>query len=480
MSPGTVFHEGNNPHAAGIGALYPPPLKLWEDAWSAREADYAHELYRRVATEETGKELFPGAHARFWLGKAWGYIATHPAAWAALTLRKIWLEFSSFEIHDLAGLAQAAGHLEVLPFPPFGLFAGLALLGAISFRREIPKIIWAGSAWFALVPVLFYVSARQRMPLWLFLLFLSGLGMEAVFRKPWRLILLAVLAGLSFWIPVQARQYREMTARIRTADQWKNEVKKDLVSGARGKAAQDMSRCIGAAPWLELYHSAPFLPYPGGSPQAGALADSEAPRTPFERGVLCFSLGRDEEVAKLLEPGAGKPFYRHYYAVEPPAYYMSASLYRLGRTEEARSALARGLAAFPMNGPLLALKEAIEGTPFGAKGHDLLSRHHYLGRAFFHLKMYRLALPHFEALSVLAPELLYPHDYLGVCHGMMGRYVEMARELDLLERTRPASSLTPQWREVLARMEAEGREDPFLIRLREAMQKMFPQAISSP
>jgi tetratricopeptide (TPR) repeat protein len=116
----------------------------------------------------------PAERSRFYYGRALRFIAEEPLAWAALTLRKMYLFANGFEIPrnvDLYALREYSPVLWAtlwdagLKFP-FGLVLPLALLGLLRpgapRRPPAPLVLFA--AGYALTVVAFFVTGRYRIP----------------------------------------------------------------------------------------------------------------------------------------------------------------------------------------------------------------------------------------------------------------------------------------------------------------------------
>ena len=159
---GPNLYIGNNPAADGTyGAL--------------REGRGAPEYERQDATDiaeaAAGRRLTPGEVSSFWVRRSLQFIQSQPIAWLELMTRKAALLWNRTEFVDtesqasyedysslLRGLALA-GH--------FGLLVPLAALGIITTwsSRSRLYVLYALGLAYAASTIMFYVSARYRLPL---------------------------------------------------------------------------------------------------------------------------------------------------------------------------------------------------------------------------------------------------------------------------------------------------------------------------
>ncbi len=168
---GTNFYIGNH---AGANGSYTPLVPGRGDA--RFEASDAKEL----AEEASGGALTPSGVSSYWLSRALADISESPGRAVRLFGRKGWLALSNSEVADTDDIEHARRDSWVLRLTlPFAVLLGLAVLGlAVATPEERRRgrvfLAMAGAQWAALVA--FYVFARYRLPLALFLMPLAGLG----------------------------------------------------------------------------------------------------------------------------------------------------------------------------------------------------------------------------------------------------------------------------------------------------------------
>jgi tetratricopeptide (TPR) repeat protein len=470
MSPGTVFYEGNNPEAEGIASMYPTVIKLWEDSFSGREADFAHALYRRASAAEARRPLTLAEHHRLWSRKALAFLAEHPATAARLVLQKVRLAFGNAEVHDIFSLVLVQEKVGPFGLFGFGPFGALALVGlAVGWRRAPPLVLWGAASSLATLCV-FYFTSRQRMGFFGFALFLAALGLEAVRRRPWLLAPAGALLALSLVPPPALTAYNGSFQEIRRAGDFRNEATRRMKARDMVGAADALTRCMREAPYLAVLHSSPFLPFPTGDPFTSALRDLPPPPDPYNRGLLRFNALDWAGAREAFEAVRGRPAGKHFYAVEPPLYYIALCEKLLGQDARARDALDEALRRFPGNAAVEGLARAFGAPLPPGRYHDRLTADYFDGRALFLLERYGEALPRFQRAMETAPEMLVLHEHAALCHAYAGNFQAMANELNTIVTQRNEISMLPRWQRMTRELEERFGADPlyeeFLARLR--------------
>lgn len=174
---GTNAFIGNAPGSRGIYA----PLMAGRGDARVESEDAA-----RLARESLGAggPLTGGDVSGYWWGRTLDAAVEDPVAAVGRIARKGHLALASVEAADTDSLAHARDDSWALWAPlPFGLMLALAVLGlssatATERRRAAPWLVVAACQWAALV--LFYVSARYRLPLTLALAPLAGAGLARI------------------------------------------------------------------------------------------------------------------------------------------------------------------------------------------------------------------------------------------------------------------------------------------------------------
>ena len=187
---GVNFWIGNNPESTGILSVLPGYGNMWtmEDAES-------------VAEQETGRKLRPGELSNFYFNKGWQFLAAHPGPAVRFMIRKSLLFFNRFEISNnkhILHFIQLSPWLPPLLWLNFGLLTPLGVLGTwVMWKKGAVRFLAGLILAYAVSVILFFVTARFRMPVvpWMILLAAAGLVwmFETVFSHPKPRALLPIL-----------------------------------------------------------------------------------------------------------------------------------------------------------------------------------------------------------------------------------------------------------------------------------------------
>ena len=215
MNPGPVLYEGNRPGVLGAVGDAPELVKLAE-AGVAGEADYAHVVYRTVAAAALGSQPDAAAANRYWSLLALEHVRAHPAEAVRTVVRKAVLALGPYELHDLPEAEEADRRLRsALPWGFGALLALAPLLAAVwRERREMLAAPLALAALAMGTQVVFYASARQRLPLALALLVAVPLALRrpadgAPDRRPTAIAAGGALFVVVTWVAAPVAVLRE-------------------------------------------------------------------------------------------------------------------------------------------------------------------------------------------------------------------------------------------------------------------------------
>ena len=202
MDPGTVFYEGNGPQSP-TGTFTQPAIVKRLQELSTAGADAAHVAYRRVASAEAGRPLTRDESNRYWAGLALSEIAAHPGRAAARFASKALLAWGPAELHDLVNAEDLDRRIRRrLPWGWGVLLVGLVVV-APGIRRRLFTVLGPisliGLAW--AVQVIFYPSARQRLPMVLAAVVVVAVAAPAS-RVRWRCAAVQVGLGLAIFVVV--------------------------------------------------------------------------------------------------------------------------------------------------------------------------------------------------------------------------------------------------------------------------------------
>jgi Tfp pilus assembly protein PilF len=169
---GINFFLGNNAHANGWSATSPQLDATW---WGG----YRDAII--IAERTLGKELSPSQVSGYWSGKGFEYIFSQPLAWLALVVKKLYLLLNTFDISNNQNIQAFKEFSPLLRIPLFsyGLILAFAVWGfARSLRTKGTILLLLFLTFYSISIVLFFVTARYRVPLVPFLLIY---GSHAIF-----------------------------------------------------------------------------------------------------------------------------------------------------------------------------------------------------------------------------------------------------------------------------------------------------------
>lgn len=201
---GVNFWIGNNPQATGILANLPG----YGNAWTLENVTEDVELH-------TGRKLSPGETSDYYYERAWRFLLSQPLPAVRFMIRKTALFFNRFEVSNNKNITYFSGLSPWLPALlnlNFGLLVplGLLALGALC-RRTAVGITAAAILVYAASVILFFVTARFRLPVIPWMSLLAGAGIwwlvnaftrPLSFRRLWPALLLvpgAVVAYMNPW-----------------------------------------------------------------------------------------------------------------------------------------------------------------------------------------------------------------------------------------------------------------------------------------
>jgi len=171
---GINFYLGNNPRADGMSAIF-------------YGADWQYRDFQFTAQMETGKTLKPSQISNFYYAKGLNFIFSQPAKSLKLLWKKFYLFWNRFEIsnnQDIYFFRRYSSLIRNLPLG-FWLIAPLALTGIFISFRERRKIflpfIFVIS--YMITVVLFFVTARFRLPVIPFVIIFSSFAVYWVIQQ---------------------------------------------------------------------------------------------------------------------------------------------------------------------------------------------------------------------------------------------------------------------------------------------------------
>ena len=170
---GINFYIGNNPEANGF---YAAPFYRGQPIGGTPEKQRA--MMHKLASSEAGRDLSPSEVSNFWLRRGIEHNRAHPGTWTRLLWQKVLLFWNGYERANVESMSlhrRIPGVLR-LPLLLFGLVAPFALTGVFltrSRRREL-WLLYGGILAYLFAALAFYVLARYRLPITVFLFPFAG------------------------------------------------------------------------------------------------------------------------------------------------------------------------------------------------------------------------------------------------------------------------------------------------------------------
>lgn len=199
---GVNFWIGNNAEADGKTAGAPGHFKAVNEYQD--NVKYSSE---RVAEMRTGREMTPSEISSYWFNQAFQWIGNNPVEFIELSLKKLYYLWNAYEIEsnrDIYTMRSDSWLLRTLlwhgpPGFPFGLLAPLAIVGLYFACRSSDRrwhLIAGILLSYQLVLILFFVTARFRVPTLPLLIILAVLAIDRIahnYKNPRKLIIPAVI-----------------------------------------------------------------------------------------------------------------------------------------------------------------------------------------------------------------------------------------------------------------------------------------------
>jgi tetratricopeptide (TPR) repeat protein len=189
---GINFYLGNNPRADGMSAIF-------------YGADWQYRDFQFTAQKETGKTLKPSEISNFYYKKGVNFILGQPAKSLKLLLKKLYIFWNKFEVsnnQDIYFFRRYSSLIRILPLG-FWIIGPLALTGIlISFREKrrifLPFIFVIS---YMATAVLFFVTARFRLPVLTFLIIFSAFAIYWLVERLRQRELRSLFRFSAFFIP---------------------------------------------------------------------------------------------------------------------------------------------------------------------------------------------------------------------------------------------------------------------------------------
>ena len=170
---GINLYIGNNPRANGFYSI-----PFYRDMPLGGTPEVQQERMRLLAEAAEKRDLSPGEVSGFWTRETLSYIASEPGKSAALTFRKFLYFFNGYERASVESIPfhREFGGIISLPLPGYWFVLSLSLLGIFLTRKRWDRLIliYGGILTYLAAAVIFYVLARYRLPVAVFIIPLAG------------------------------------------------------------------------------------------------------------------------------------------------------------------------------------------------------------------------------------------------------------------------------------------------------------------
>jgi 4-amino-4-deoxy-L-arabinose transferase-like glycosyltransferase len=186
---GINFYIGNNKNADGVSAIF------YREDWQYRD-------FQKMAEKETGKTLKPSEISSFYYRKGLDFYLENPSRAFKLLVKKLYLFWNRFEISNNQNIyffRQYSSLIRILPLGfwligPLGLAGMILSIPALKRSKEACSSRIADRRKRILLPILFvisymatvvmfFVTARFRLPVIPLLIIFSGVSLVWLFER---------------------------------------------------------------------------------------------------------------------------------------------------------------------------------------------------------------------------------------------------------------------------------------------------------
>ena len=366
---GINFYIGNGEGATGYFHAVPGMPSTVEGL--ARDA-------HRAAEAATHRKLSDAEVSAYYSELAWSWIRAHPLQWIALLLKKTYAVLNTAHVStpfSYTFYAYDAGTL--LRFLIIGPWL-LVPLGLFGLVRKPPLLVFVAA--YAASIVLFFITERYKLPLFVACAIGAGAGVEALLRRrPRDLAIIGALLIAANWPlhlddgraeeRLRMAEVEASRGNVAEAERWAALVtpsarveyalgRAQLAAGHPQEALPHLQRAIEQRVDVPLagYDLAVALQQTGDRDGAVRVLRALKP-PPASSAEVWLQLGK--KAAELNAPDVAEPFLRRavHVAPEPPAAHqlLGIDLLVLGRDDEAARELGIVVAKQPQNADALAM-----------------------------------------------------------------------------------------------------------------------------
>ncbi|MEE9457270.1 MAG: tetratricopeptide repeat protein [bacterium] len=210
---GLNFYLGNSPTATGV---------YWNlgEVYQGRPAELNKDLATLIAREVEGRDMKPSEVSRWWMSNGLAWLRDNPGDAARLYWRKMRYFFNDYEVSLNVDFyfIKFISPFHRVQIPWFGFVFPFSVIGLAAGWRKSPFARTAGALFvvmYALSVLVFFVSARYRLPMVPILIVFAGAGLVLWYdlwrRWRWRsaaalTVAAVVLGACVMWPPAGLRR----------------------------------------------------------------------------------------------------------------------------------------------------------------------------------------------------------------------------------------------------------------------------------
>lgn len=423
------------------------------------DPEYERQDSTEIAEADSGRELTPAEVSRYWLNQSLAYIGENPEHWVRLLLKKCVLLCSAVETIDAESI-EAYQNVSLLlrglgRGAHFGVLLPLSVVGLWSTRHQWRRLwlLYLLILSLAGTVVIFFVSARYRMPVALLLAMFSAAGIVEIFLRA-RGRELRSLAGYAAVLAMFAVLANGpfVSDAGHEAVSLTNQGLAQIGRGELDEAERSLQQALELVPELETAHY-------GLGNVAYERGELDAAVVHYERAVALrpdYAAAQNHLAATLVELGRTDEAVAHYQlaiAAHPEfadAYFnLGNALRRVGAYDDAVRAYSKALEIDPDHaggnfnlGVLHAYRKNFRGAAAHLE-HVVRLRpgdsaaHRHLGRVLARLSNVEQAIAHLQTAIRLDPKDPDAHDDLGQVLVALRRFEEAEREFEIALEINP-------------------------------------------
>ena len=217
-SGGSVFYSSNNPYSRGLGYTPPFLLTYLENEFYLKKGSfpYEHYLFKRIACCLKEKELKYSQISNFWYEESFKFIFKNRLWFLKHLSKKLFYFLNGYEFYDTFSsyLNSLLLRKKIKILPSLYIIYPFSILGIIIYlkrkeKKHLFNILLLYLLSYLVVAVIFYVSARLRLPIILGLSIFAGISIKEIttslFARRYKLFTIYIIT-LIFFVFLVSRQ----------------------------------------------------------------------------------------------------------------------------------------------------------------------------------------------------------------------------------------------------------------------------------